>query len=109
VLIAVELEHRVKGLGYGVVGPATSIRSALAFLDDAAPPDAALLEIQLGEERVTPVARRLRALGVKYALVTGYARLALEEPELNGVPRLSKPGTSPELERMLEGLVAEPK
>ncbi len=103
-IVAMEMEIRLRDLGYRVLGPAGSVHSALDLLGERTP-DAALLDVQLGNERVTPVAHQLRSMGVKFALVTGYARLMLPEPELQDVPRLSKPVAQRELEGTLRQLV----
>src|SRR3954466_10726776 len=54
-------------------------------------PDTALLDVQLEPGTAAPVAERLRAAGVPYALVTGYARRDLVDPVWQGVPHLPKP------------------
>lgn len=106
-LIAMEIEARLKSLGYAVLGPAWSLQSASEVLASATP-DAALLDVQLGADRSTPIARRLRELSIPYALVTGYARLALQEAEFNDVLRISKPVTQRDLESALGQMLAEP-
>jgi DNA-binding LytR/AlgR family response regulator len=89
-LIALELKYIVEQLGGGVVGPAGSAERALQLLSDATP-DAALLDVNLREGRVTPVAQACWNRSVPFALVTGYGRLELEEPLLQSAPRVSKP------------------
>lgn len=104
VLVAMEMEDRVRALGYAVLGPVPSVAQANALLDRSKP-CAALLDVNLGGETVAPIARRLQSILVPYALVTGYARLALEDPALNQAPRLSKPVAERDLERMLQRLL----
>ena len=58
-LIAFDLSCRLSDLGYRVLGPANSVREAHALLAKAAP-DAAILDVNLNGEAVTPVAQRLR-------------------------------------------------
>ena len=89
-LIALELQHIVEQLGGTVVGPAGSVEGALQLLSET-PPDAALLDANLREGRVTPVAQACRDRSVPFALVTGYGRLELEEPLLQSAPRVRKP------------------
>jgi DNA-binding LytR/AlgR family response regulator len=89
-LIALELKYIVEQLGAGVVGPAGSAEGALQLLSDATP-DAALLDVNLREGRVTPVAQACWDRSVPFALVTGYGRLQLEEPLLRSAPRVRKP------------------
>ncbi|MCC6736428.1 MAG: response regulator [Bauldia sp.] len=102
-LVAMEMEARVKAFGCAVMGPAPTIASADRLLDGARP-DAALLDVDIRGARITPIAARLRDLGVPYALVTGYARLAFAEPELQ-VAKLSKPISPAELTRTLRRLL----
>jgi DNA-binding LytR/AlgR family response regulator len=89
-LIALELQSIVEQLGGTVVGPAGSVEAALQLLSDAAP-NAALLDVNLHEGRVTPVAQACWDRSVPFALVTGYGRLELEEPLLQSAPRVRKP------------------
>ena len=89
-LIALELERIVEQLGGTVVGPAGSLEGALQLLSET-PPDAALLDVNLRGNRVTPVAQACRDRSIPFALVTGYGRLELEEPLLQSAPRVRKP------------------
>jgi CheY-like chemotaxis protein len=89
-LIALELQHIVEQLGATVVGPAGSVEGALQLLSETTP-DAALLDANLGEDRVTPVAQACRDRSIPFALVTGYGRLELEESLLQSAPRARKP------------------
>lgn len=104
VLVAMEMEDRLTALGYTVIGPAPSVAEANELLDRVTP-CAALLDVNLGDETVAPIARRLKEGNIPYALVTGYARLALNDPALRDSPRLSKPVADRDLERMLQQLV----
>jgi CheY-like chemotaxis protein len=89
-LIALELQSIVEQLGGTVVGPAGSVEGALQLLSDTTP-DAALLDVNLRERHVTPVAQACRDRSVPFALVTGYGRLELEEQLLQSAPRVGKP------------------
>ncbi len=104
VLVAMDMEERVQSLGYAVLGPAPSVAAAGSLLD-LETPGAALLDVELRGERVSPIAERLRQLGIPFALVTGYARLPLDDPALVGAPRLSKPVAESELASMLRKLL----
>jgi CheY-like chemotaxis protein len=99
-LIALELQSIVEQLGGTVVGPAGSAEGALQLLSDTTP-DAALLDVNLREARVTPVAQACRDRSVPFALVTGYGRLKLEEPLLQAAPRVSKPFDSRAIHNVL--------
>jgi DNA-binding response OmpR family regulator len=89
-LLAMELEDLLARDGCTVLGPAASVRQALAVLDGERP-DLALLDVNLKGERATPVAAALQARGVPYVLLTGYSEAQLSEPELRDVPRIEKP------------------
>ena len=103
-LIALDIESQVRALGYSVIGPARGIDVANGLLDRHQP-HAALLDVNLNGTVVTPIALRLRQLKVPYALVTGYPRLALDDPALADAPRLRKPVVETELAQMLKGLL----
>lgn len=106
VLVAMDMEERVQSLGYAVLGPAPSVAAAGSLLDSETP-RAALLDVELRGERVSPIAERLRRLGIPFALVTGYARLLLDDPALVGAPRLSKPVAEAELASMLRKMLSQ--
>lgn len=71
---ALALVHAVEQMGVKVVGPAPSVDDALRLIDDEEGKlHAALLDINLGNETVEPVAKRLEELGCPFVFVTGYA------------------------------------
>ena len=99
-LIALELQHIVEQLGGTVIGPAGSVEGALQLLSETTP-DAALLDVDLREARVTPVVQACRDRNVPFVLVTGYGRLELEEPLLQSAPRVRKPFDSRAIHKVL--------
>lgn len=103
-LVAMEMEDHVRALGYAVLGPTASVAGAECLLDGL-DPQAALLDVTLRGETSAPIAGRLLRDGVPFALVTGYARLPLDEPALADAPRLSKPVLEAELASVLLGLL----
>jgi CheY-like chemotaxis protein len=62
--IALELQAAIEEAGGKVVGPVGSVSAALALLRDGAEVAAAVLDIQLSDREVTPVAKVLSARGV---------------------------------------------
>ena len=54
-----------------VVGPCRSVLAAQSILD-AEPVDAAVLDVNLADGKIFPVAERLAALGVPFLLLSGY-------------------------------------
>jgi DNA-binding LytR/AlgR family response regulator len=97
-LLAMELETLVEERGCTAVGPASSVRQALALIDGEEA-DVALLDVNLKGERATPVAAALQERGVPYVLITGYSDAQLSEPELRAAPRIDKPVSSRALKR----------
>ncbi len=69
---ALALVHAVEQMGVTVIGPAPTVVEALRLIEEQAC-DAALLDINLGNETVEPVARRLQDMGCPFVFVTGYA------------------------------------
>ena len=94
-VIALSMEAALRRGGYDVVGPAASVRQAFSRLD-AERPGAAVLDVNLGEELVFPVADALTERRVPFVFVTGY-----EQPDLptahRGRPVLNKPCNPREL------------
>ena len=90
-LIATDLEHMLGRHGWRVLGPAPTVGAALRLLDGGARPDVALLDANLRGEMVTPVAARLRALGVPFVLASAYDDARLAALGLAGAPNVGKP------------------
>jgi CheY-like chemotaxis protein len=108
-LLAMEIEALLRRQGCEVVGPAGSIEQAVAVLERAEVLNAAVLDVDLQGRLVTPVAAVLRARGVPYVLVTGYARPQLGDPELEEAPRLDKPVSDHDLLRVLRVMLTRPQ
>jgi DNA-binding NtrC family response regulator len=93
ILIALELEQMLRRAGYQVVGPAGSVEMALRLLRQVRP-DAAVLDVNLAGESVTPVAEVLRAMVVPFVVATGYGAADLRDEEvLRDAVNLGKPTT----------------
>ena len=98
-LTAMELETTLRSAGYQVLGPAANVGAALELLRDERP-DAAVLDVNLAGEWVTPVAEVLRAMFVPFILASGYgAADLLAEPVLRDAVNIGKPSRS---ERLLK-------
>ena len=65
--------------------------------------DAAILDVNIRGGHVFPVAERLRARGIPFALASGYGDWALPKAFRNQ-PRLTKPFTEQELEAQVLSL-----
>lgn len=89
VLIAMEVEFMAEDCGCAVVGPAGDVAEALGIAADAAL-TGAVLDINLGSERVWPVAEFLDARSIPFVLASGYG--GDEVPDrFKTRPILSKP------------------
>ena len=101
-LLAEDLRFELEAEGAEVLGPAPSVPRALAILSQAPPPDAAVLDMNLGGQMVSPVADALLDRGVRFVFVTGYSRSVL--PAAYGrIACLPKPLDLPLLLRALTG------
>ena len=82
-LIAMMAEQELLGAGARVVGPAMSVGEALRLIEGAASDgglSAAVLDLNLNGEAVSPVADRLASLGVPFLFATGYDPAAVPPP-----------------------------
>ena len=104
-LIAIHIEEVLQDLGCVVVGPVGKLDAALRMADDEAL-DAAVLDVNVRGGHVYPVAERLRARGIPFALASGYGDWALPEAFRNQ-SRLTKPFTARELEAQVLALCCE--
>ena len=104
-LIALEIKSVLTAAGFGVVGPAGSVDHALDLLRHSKP-DAAVLDIDLGGERVTPVALQLKAMGVPFLLMSAADSAALaQNSALAEVRNLGKPTDMRLLTETVGGIV----
>jgi|SRR3954471_10018410 len=102
--IVTELVGWLEAAGVEVIGPAASVEDALALV--ATPGlrlDGAILDINIRDRRVYPVADALHSLGVPYIFTTGYDSAAIP-PAYAAVPRCQKPVDCAELIKMLPEL-----
>jgi CheY-like chemotaxis protein len=101
-MIAQDMAYELEALGTEVVGPVGSVADALRLVDAEQAIDRAFLDINLGGERVYPVADLLIARGTRIVFTTGYDDSAIPSRYAD-VPRCGKPVTRSMLRRMLEG------
>jgi DNA-binding LytR/AlgR family response regulator len=93
----------VVAAGYHVVGPVATPDSAQALITEKGI-DAALLDVRLGDERSFELARRLQAMRVPFAFVTGYSQ-ALVPAAFKEVPTLTKPVHAEAVAEILQRLL----
>ena len=102
-LIAMSIEETLQGLGCVVVGPVGKLDAAMQMANDEVL-DAAILDVNIRGGHIYPVAERLRARGIPFALASGYGDWALPQAFRNQ-PRLTKPFTAQELEAQVLSLL----
>lgn len=106
-LIAMVVEDDLIEAGAKVVGPAASVEEALQLIERVVSDgglSAAVLDLNLNGEAVSPVADRLAALGVPFLFATGYG----EGRDLGGhaAPTLRKPFDPKALIAAIEALAS---
>jgi two-component sensor histidine kinase/DNA-binding response OmpR family regulator len=88
-LVAMMIQECLSEFGYQVVGPvSTAIEAAVQARDG--PFEAAVLDINLGDGAVYPIAEVLAARGVPFVFVTGYDADSVD-PRFRNTPILQKP------------------
>lgn len=88
-LIAEDYASTLRGAGHRVVGPCSTVKSALSAIEQN-PVDAALLDMELGGEKSFPVAERLHERDIPFTFFSGHAERELPH-NLRGQQVLSKP------------------
>lgn len=104
-LIALELDATLRTAGYRVIGPAQDVSTALELLQ-AERPDAAILDVNLAGQWVTPVAEVLRGTSVPFILASGYVEADLQaEPALRNAVNVGKSWRPELLLKVLRGVL----
>jgi CheY-like chemotaxis protein len=99
-LVAIMVQDMLEELGFAVLGPAGSVAAAFTLLDGAAPA-AAVLDCNLGQEKVWPIAERLQHERVPFVFSTGYGAAGID-PRFTSAPVLAKPYDRASLRTALE-------
>jgi CheY-like chemotaxis protein len=76
--IALAVEEMLAEQGVLIGGVASTLEGALRFIK-AAPYDLALLDVNIGERKIDPVAEALTLLGTPFVFTTGCGRAGLPE------------------------------
>jgi CheY-like chemotaxis protein len=105
-LVAMMLEQGLIDCGYDVVGPAPDTKKALSLLAAQAI-DAAVLDVNLGNERVDPVAEALAAASIPFIFCTGYTDPSALPPGFRDRTMLHKPYRIQEVNDALIQLLTE--
>jgi two-component SAPR family response regulator len=101
-LIAADLSDTIESLGAKVLGPVASVEAALDLIEEhGRRMDGAVLDVNVRDKRVYPVADALMSLGVPFIFTTGYDAVAIPSRYAD-VPRCEKPVERERLMRCLE-------
>ena len=106
VLIALDCEAMLLGLGVGEVRRARTLAEGLSLVESE-PFDAAILDVRLGSEDSMPLARRLAERAIPVGFVSGL----VDEPipvELKGRPQMPKPFNLEEVKRLISAVLGAP-
>jgi CheY-like chemotaxis protein len=98
-LIAADLAEALQELGAIILGPTASVKGALDLIFEA-DPNLAVLDVNLRQENVYPLADALRARGVPFIFTTGYSSDVIPE-RFQQIPRCQKPVQAAMVARLL--------
>jgi CheY-like chemotaxis protein len=105
-LVAILIREMLESAGCVVSGPIPRLPEALDAVDHDTY-DAAVLDVNLGGQRVDPVAEALSRRNVPFVFVTGYGSGILSD-EFAERPRLRKPFKTADLLATLSRIVKHP-
>jgi DNA-binding response OmpR family regulator len=103
-LLALLLAERLEEAGFRIAGPATSVAAALALIEQEGC-DAAVLDVQLGDETAAPIAQALRNRNIPFLTLSGYSE-SQRPPIFDGAPMMVKPVRMPDLVACLNRCLA---
>ena len=105
--IADEMQRTLSKRGAKVLGPVASVDRALALIEASPKIDAAVLDINLRDVMVFPVADALTTRGVPFIFATGYEGTVIPTRDAH-VQRCEKPVEMDALARALSTEVSHP-
>ncbi|KAB0266213.1 response regulator [Microvirga brassicacearum] len=103
VLIGMSVEAYLEEIGYEVVGPLTSSKAALDWLEENTP-DFAILDYALADGSCSNLAAVLKARHVPFVIYSGHPRSLDEGLEMQDVPWIEKPAARMEIIKAIERL-----
>jgi DNA-binding response OmpR family regulator len=104
--IASDLRKALDAQGAQVVGPVANLNAGLELAELAV--DAAVLDVNLEEDRSFPIADRLQSRSIPFLFLTGYDCWALPD-QYQQAARLAKPFAPSSVVAMLEELLVGQK
>ena len=105
-LVAMQLEDMLEDAGCELVGLAMRVKRALEMLDGDPAVDVAILDVNIGGDKVYPVAEWLRERKVPIVFATGYGRAGVDA-EWQDCEILQKPYTAAEVGAMISAALAK--
>ena len=105
-LLAMEVEELLNTAGWSVAGPAGTLASAVKLARTSAF-DAAVLDVNLGGERVDEVAAILSGRGIPFLFMTGYGRDDIPAPYRDNAAHIAKPFRSAKLVDAVRDLLSK--
>lgn len=104
-MLGLMYEDFLEVLGHELAGLCTSLSDCDAALDAAVPVDVAILDCNLPDGAIWPVARRMRACGIPIIFASGGDGYGVPD-DLAATPTLAKPFSLDSLARALVALMA---
>jgi CheY-like chemotaxis protein len=101
-IVAMEIEDTLRGLGCVVVGPVGTLESAVRLAREEAL-DAAVLDVSLDGDYVFPVAEELKRREIPFIFATGCGDHILPD-KWHGQVHLGKPFNREQLEKLLRNI-----
>ncbi|HET7847974.1 MAG TPA: response regulator [Pseudolabrys sp.] len=102
-LLAMDVEMTLTAAGYRVIGPALTTRDALHLVQDEAL-DLAVLDLNIGDDTVAPVADRLADDGTPFMILSGHSHEVVPARH-KARPFMQKPYKTSELLQALNRLL----
>ena len=105
-LVAMMLAEVLASAGYIVLGPARDLASACAIVQRETP-DLGVLDVNLNDEHVFPLAEILTQRGVPFVFMSGYGDNAEWPDQFRAITRIAKPLTDGDLLEALRTCTAQ--
>ena len=102
--LADDIGKTLRALGAEIVGPVGHLEDAVEILQDSNALDAAVLDVNLRNGMIFPIARELRARHVPFVFTTGYDKISIIS-EFQDVQLLEKPIDLAAVARKLAALI----
>ncbi|WLA44347.1 response regulator [Bradyrhizobium elkanii] len=102
--LADDMRSALRALGADIAGPAADIADALRILHDGGVIDGAVLDVNIRQQMIYPVARELQARGVPIVFTSGYDKIVLGT-EFADVPLWEKPFDHRTMAQGLAGMI----